>query len=317
MSGQRIIWIDVIKSLSVIWIVGFWHYQNYCEHPQLQNHLGFNITYCILGAFFFVAGYLVRVNDVCSFIRKKIVRLYPLLIIACTWLYVCDYLYQFKYFVSVKHLIFSMTGIAALTNECASTIWFIDVLIVYFCVAAICFQEKYTIRFQLLSTLFILIVFGFAYKISIIDWRVLIYYPSFIIGHFYWMIIERANIRWLWILELVVTILLIPCVIFFGGSHFEIAVLEIIGSFSIVSISKRMKPNKTMRVIAMVSYASFCAYLFHRPIYIITNHYIGYFDRSFLAPLIIGGVLTMSYWVQNKYDYIITHYIIAQDSFKI
>lgn len=52
--------IDVLRGLSMLYIVGFWHLLEYTHAIQYQNLITHRITWITLGIFFFISGYLIK-----------------------------------------------------------------------------------------------------------------------------------------------------------------------------------------------------------------------------------------------------------------
>lgn len=57
MNG-RIKYLDNVRALCMIWIVGVWHMSDYCG-VTISNVCTQNITYGVLGAFTFLSGMMM------------------------------------------------------------------------------------------------------------------------------------------------------------------------------------------------------------------------------------------------------------------
>lgn len=60
---MRIKYLDNIRALCMIWIVGIWHMSDYCG-KSIDNVYTQNITYGVLGAFTFLSGAMM--GGVCN-----------------------------------------------------------------------------------------------------------------------------------------------------------------------------------------------------------------------------------------------------------
>lgn len=81
--------IDILRALSVLYIVGYWHLFNYIQGFPHANYYTEALTYTILGTFTFASGYLLAgralgggVAGLLAFYRRRLLRIYPLYAIA-------------------------------------------------------------------------------------------------------------------------------------------------------------------------------------------------------------------------------------------
>ncbi|MBE9203854.1 acyltransferase family protein [Synechocystis salina LEGE 06099] len=89
-AKDRLFQIDILRAISMLWIVGYWHLFNYTEaFSYYDNNLTKFVTYVALGLFVFISGYLIGVKEefrtveqVKKFLVKKIFRIYPLYAVA-------------------------------------------------------------------------------------------------------------------------------------------------------------------------------------------------------------------------------------------
>ena len=133
---KRIVFFDYVRALCMIWIIGFWHFSEYCVYNLTDKLWANNITIGVLGAFAFISAYLLgnrSINckaDVILFYKKRLLRVYPLFFISCVSFYILHLLKDnIVYISSFKQMIFTLLGISCFFTPAPYTIWFISMLI--------------------------------------------------------------------------------------------------------------------------------------------------------------------------------------------
>lgn len=82
-SKKRVIFLDCARALCMIWIVGFWHMQEY-TNLSLTGIFFSNITNGVLATFTLISGYFLgqknisSIQDTVTFYKKRLLRFYPL-----------------------------------------------------------------------------------------------------------------------------------------------------------------------------------------------------------------------------------------------
>lgn len=99
MDKKRIVYIDIVRALAMLYIVGFWHLKDYLS-PELNTALTFrgssDFTNIMLGTFMFISGMLLskykfeNLKDVASFLYKRIKR-FLYLILYCSFAVFIDW----------------------------------------------------------------------------------------------------------------------------------------------------------------------------------------------------------------------------------
>ena len=92
-KGERLVFIDYIKVFSTLYIVGYWHLFNYTTFfPEYNNAITNALAKIVLGLLVFVSGFFAgksakRSSSIAEFYIKRLVRIYPLYVLAVMFFY--------------------------------------------------------------------------------------------------------------------------------------------------------------------------------------------------------------------------------------
>ena len=136
LTNIRNIGIDLLRSLCILYIVGFWHLLGYTEPiPKYDNFITLRITYILLGTFTFISGYYIGLKNtvinkqsLIQFYKKRFLRVYPLYFIAIglfTILHLSDFDTSIK-----AALIISMFA-----QPATQTLWYITMLMLFYSIS--------------------------------------------------------------------------------------------------------------------------------------------------------------------------------------
>ena len=134
---MRIKYLDNIRALCMIWIVGIWHMSDYCDNA-INNIFTQNITYGVLGAFTFLSGVMMggysieSLQDLRKFYKKRLLRIYPLFAVSCTSLLVLHYLMHVQLISGVSQYIFTMLGLSIILTPAPGTIWYVSMILLFY-----------------------------------------------------------------------------------------------------------------------------------------------------------------------------------------
>lgn len=316
--------LDVLRAIAAIYIIGFWHHLSYIDLDVLKTPLTTSFAVIALGMFFTVSAYLLtqqqreNINremtlseckqEVKTYYSKRVFRIYPLYFIAVLLFYALEIGRW-----SLPHLLTSVTLTAALIDKSPLTLWFINVIFLYYlAMPLIWFIARSNARIIALGAIAIISLYLLHRYTPLIDERIYIYLPSMIFGI---LLGKNENLRKvltqksylsasvvLTILSLVLiytellsldsVIALVPVLAFPA----LIVISEFIGSF-----------KKIQKLWIVIGYSSFAAYLFHRVLFEL------FYDRgfgrtsdlsvvSFGVIVVVPLVFVLSYFVQQLYD---------------
>jgi len=280
----RLLFIDVLKAFSILLVI-FVHMQNFLSAPIIANYSIFEILKFIpLACFTFVSGYAIYENnktlrdgkEVLHFYKKRIVRIYPLYLLALFTFFLCfqvSGLFNPIHY-SVPQWIINILCLQILLAPAfidpIFTLWFIGFIMVLYAMYPIFSGCSGPLRKKLILAVSIFTVLAILHlALNIIDYRVLLYYFFFIAG----IAAADKNYRLLFIERLL-----------------------------------EKHQNHTVPAIVGLSYASYCIYLFHMPFFAITNQFVsplvlsGYLHNGVILFIVIPSMFCVCYFVQRSYD---------------
>lgn len=281
---SRDIRLDIIRSLSMLYIVFVWHF---CDYVTLMNSAVLTIiTKCVLTSFFFISGYLFGMNskfqtgkDILSFYKKRLLRIIPLFAFAIVLFFLCG-------LISFAEAIKTLLGISAFCLPHTKTLWFMNVIIIYYLITPILMYKNRKDFFVVIAGLFCLSFFlMFAAKVKI-DIRILLYFPAYCIGLFWHhfqteLFISKSKVRYC--ISLVSLLLFSAMYVYLlnAGYHtytkISLPLLLIIAfeaiTWNVFFIQGCTLFSKHTKIFLFLSYSSFAIYLFHRPFF----HLVGSF----------------------------------------
>jgi len=317
MSCERIVSFDIARAISMIWIVCFWHASDYLDSVDF-NPWGNYLTIASLSVFFYLSGYLLSIryyirsiDDVCRFIKKRFIRLYPLYFLA-----LCGFL--LLHMVSKRSFLLALLGLTTFIRPQIQTLWFIEMLLLFYLLFIIVSRMK-----PWLIVVFSLFLWvAIASIISLfrcIDTRVLVYLPVFMFG--VWE--ARCNVVGkcgcvsclvVFIVLSIVDYYVCPCANVFSLSIIR-SLLGLSGAVLIVRISDYVDNKYIKSICSIVAYSSMSAYLFHRHIYSLCFKTYGLIESKipflssfqasrilYLYIVIVPIILVVGYCLQSQYD---------------
>lgn len=319
MNG-RIKYLDNVRALCMIWIVGVWHMSDYCG-VTISNACTQNITYGVLGAFTFLSGMMMggwknrirSAKDVFYFYEKRLIRMYPLFALSCTSLLLLHYLANVQMISGVTQYIFTMVGLSCVFTPAPGTIWYISMILLFYIITPFLVykndlnDKSVVLKSVLLYGLFILIKVT---NIRFVDERLLILFPTYSMGLMInkEKIVESFKCNYIrfflgLIAFCVMSVAEFKGVVILSGTVTKIAYTISVVILFIVFIMEAGKCFKgiTEKILSRISYSSMCAYLFHRQIYGVISKMFGNFS-VLIALISFISVIIISFYIQKIYD---------------
>lgn len=307
--------VDLLRAMSMLYIVGYWHLVPYARaYPDYANI----VTECLkdisLATFVFCSGLLLasrcfelNLRGLMTFYQRRIVRIYPL------------YLLSLMLFVGIGLVewssVFNAVLLRSMFNPPAPyTLWFISMIMVYYLatpflvVLAEDWQHYLVVSLALLAALIV-----YHLRVNEIDTRVILYLPCFLFG----IQLAKSKITQIWLKRHRdwMAILLVPSFLLYQNTYDNGSLSSTINSIPMLLVGATVVYLQVDRLIAIVpvraclsiAYASYCMYLFHRPIiFFAINLYfpVGGTSRIFyLVILVLPLVFIVSYYLQKSYDW--------------
>ena len=314
---QRESSLDIARAVSMLYIIGVWHLNNYTDSYSLQPY-GEYIKNAALGLFMFLSGYLLGGRYIIkdrssaySFFKKRIFRIFPLFAVSLIISYAIGK-------IAFSTLFLGLTGISVFIPPLPLTLWFVSMIVVFYMLFPLLSgkSKKQQIFISLAITVIALlwtVYFGGLEK------RFVYYFPCFALG----VIIADIKICDLLNLKRAVICLLIFVLLsvvyelwglnwadwrFIIGRPF----IALSGAAVIIVMSMYLsKIRGIARISVPIAYASMCAYLFHRVIFKVFRDDIywpedGWMRLLYLSAVCLPVIISVGYLVQYIYDKIIS-----------
>lgn len=303
---ERFIEFDALKALALLLIL-YTHSRAYILKIPFLEWYRLGGMYTGLGLFVFLSGYGLQHSafsfgqerfNIIRFIQKRLMRIYPLYLVALiTYLIVFHYFniyhsgkgWGFSLFSEyfVFHL-FSLQAILYPYSSAINTLWFIGMIIPYYLFFALTAQKKIG-QFIIINTAIFIVLLSFRIFFNIVDLRLFLYYPVFILGclcarkKVVLLVQSNESVIPIWTFGLL-TLGIYFLIKYFGIPEVpksEISSFKHLVSFGFVfiyiltSISFLLfaifkyswKLDQWQRYISYLSSLSYSAYLFHRVVY--------------------------------------------------
>lgn len=307
MSHSRIFYIDIARTISMLWIVGVWHLFPYTGYYLASKNYCYSFTYISLGTFFFLSSYLISKKyhfsnwrEALTFCKKRFIRFWPLFAVASI---------LFLYGNTLQQTVLGLLGLSPFWGPQPGTLWFMATLMFFYIITPLLASENQMLS---ITTFLVVLCLGFLmqYFFHSLDTRIYFYFPVYYSGIIAGKLgFEIKTKYWYIILFLY---LLFFVIVHYYGLGYAILISKIIGIYILLLLSKiisSISNNKLNNLVTKVGYASLCVYLFHRPFY-----HLGLIFVQFSSPLtillylwliVLPITIICCYFVQKVYDSIV------------
>lgn len=314
MNRKRLAFFDCSRALCMLYIVAVYHITVYLpSFIPISLHSRHCIAYGTLATFFFISAYFLGKCPICSigdtlfFLKKRLLRIYPLYFIACTLMLVVSLALNVSYMTDIKQYLLTILGLSTIFTPAPYTLWFISMLIVYYLITPLVNalqtqQQKAFLCIGLLILVFILYSAGIP-----IDPRLSLYLPIYIGGLMLSACKDLSAEFNLWALLISAAAFTIGVAInaryddmffqYFVSLPFIVMILE---------IGKLAAMNSILcKSLSLISYSSMVAYMFHRQYFILFYSYFGELPIWATYLILLPVLLALSWLVQYAYDRLI------------
>ena len=316
-SKKRNTTFDILRALSILWVVAIWHIADYnVFFYNITRYGGYEITILSLSIFSFLSGFLLSLSNVPSvkkqrlslyvvsilrfeshFLKKRFVRVVPLLLLAILCLNMIDWFYDYK------QILYTILGLSLIFPPAPSTLWYISMLLCFYLFTPfllICKRKniQFFTSLTLGGVLAVLVVcFGS-------DERILFYYIFYAGG----ILINSSFIPILLLhKKIIVPISVIVFVVsvlidYYNRNWINLFFVSLSGLVLTYYVCKFISNNRfCTKLFSVISYASMAAYLFHRIIYHFFFNILNHPNYPLVAILF---VFICSFYIQKLYDWI-------------
>ena len=210
-------------------------------------------------------------------------------------------------YADLKQVIDALLGVSLFTASPIKTLWFISMcFFLYGITPLVRIGVKW--KFNVLCILVLLTAISFLCFKDIVDFRLLMYVPIYVIGLNLRNFKSHINKLQLLVITLIsISLLLISFLVIDKNESIAMLIGSICGCAFIVSLAFLCPQVSFMnRIITWFAYSSLCAYLFHRQVFSVSLYLTGEAYMSLpVALLTLGVTFVLSWMVQKIYDRIL------------
>ncbi len=185
--APRELGIDLLRALCILYVVGYWHLIPYTSAlPGYANSVTEGFKYAALATFVFCSGWLLarqsiqlRFNELWSFYQKRLLRIYPLYALTLI-------LFGLFGIATVSQVVNGLLLTSMLNPPAMPTLWFITMIMLFYLIAPLLIHSaQQVMKTLLISAAIALLIISYHFVINPIDWRLLLYFPVFVLGILY------------------------------------------------------------------------------------------------------------------------------------
>ena len=162
---KRDVSLDLLRGGAMLYIVGFWHIDDYASALSFKNSYSMFLTICILGLFTFLSGMLLSnrysiasVPDARRFYLRRIRRIYIMYGVTLLGFLSCD-------ICSKTQVLAGLLGINLFIGTGIRTLWFVEMLLFFYLITPLILY-KYTAWKTFLLGIGFSLVLGIASHLS-------------------------------------------------------------------------------------------------------------------------------------------------------
>lgn len=324
---NRSLRIDFLKGICMFYITAIFHLTGYLggNYYLFNNVYGNSFMCSCLGTFSLLSGILLGGKYSCStfkdvnyFYKKRLLRFYPLFLLAT----ICLYLIGFNDF---KTSIYALLGLAPFVSPRAYTLWYISMIMIFYLLSPFVLtnnNKQRIIRCVILFLFWCFLYWFVDFRSISIDFRFIFNLLCFLFGVCivrYKKKIFGSSFYKRYKTIIYCTTITIYLIFFLYLSYIEKGVLfklskllvDYLGVIVLIILSDIIKMNRYRKVIYFLSYISMSFYLFHRFTYwaCLSFYKPENIILLFIYLLLVSVPLGMffSYYIQKTYDALVTN----------
>lgn len=315
MKNERIIGFDLARVIAIFVIIGIYHNLGYTGRFHADPAVRV-LVYSSLGVFTFISAFLLaskydflEPGEVVSFYKKRVLRIWPLFVISSLMLALMGFN---AWLPTIKGIV----GISPFWAPHPTTMWYVAMLISLYLITP--FVVRGSVRQQCLKAFCIMTAIGLLQIcLGTVVPRTFNYYTVYLVGLLLgknFFVPTLAFLRSKKAIVIIFVWIVLVVAVFLTKNDYLKSFSSVIGIISILSLSLLVSDNlHSYRLftqsVSILSYASFCAYLFHREIIwvLFMLYKPNGFMPLFFEVLIIGVPLSFfcAYYIQKNYDMLV------------
>jgi len=266
--------IDVMRAVSMLYIVGFWHLLDYTKVARWHyNPVTYRLTVGALSLFVLIAGFLTGRQDgslargeIWKFYETRFWRIYLPFVIASG-------LFLAAGMSDALGIVKGITLVAMLLAPPPFTLWFVSMIVLFYLIAPLLIRLRGNeVGFIGLCTAIVGAMILYQAETKRIDMRLILYFPCFAAGTFLAAGPLPSSTLSLIGLQLLAALSLVPTLARPSGrleGDLWAAPWALFGSIAVFVVVMRAGRNlKPPAILTQISEASFFMYLLHRPLYL-------------------------------------------------
>lgn len=323
MNYKRNYRVDFIRVICIFWVVCVAHMDEYAQ-IDLSSPIIITCTKIILSVLFYISGWCCRQkeynsrNEIAVFFKKRLIRIYPLYFFALVAMVVVSYLFGYDYATGRSRIIAGILLVGGFTSPPIAALYFVNILMFFYVITPMLkynSKKKAIISLSIIIFVLILLRRNWIFKI---DYRIIYYLPVYFFGLnsnlFNGENIYKKKKKLLDYVTYILAVVafcgyavLLECNEFMFKWLFEIVALWLlsISSLIILNPAKDLQKVKYRKQIELLSYSSFCLYLFHRQVFSVLCYYFGKLNPFFAYIIVCPLVVIIAFFIQKIYDEII------------
>jgi peptidoglycan/LPS O-acetylase OafA/YrhL len=273
-SPTRKVPIDVMRAVSMLYIVGYWHLLDYTKVVSWHyNPVTYRLTVEALALFVLISGFLTGRKDgglargeIWSFYKTRFWRIYLPFVVASG-------LFLAAGINDTAALVKGVTLVAMLLSPPPFTLWFVSMIVLFYLIAPLLIGLRGNeVAYIALCTVIVGAMALYQAETGRIDMRLVLYFPCFAAGIFLAAGSQPSSTLSLSGLLLLAALALVPTLArpsySMEGDPWA-APFALFGSVAVFLLVMRAGRNlKAPAILTEFSEASFFMYLLHRPIYL-------------------------------------------------
>lgn len=306
--------IDLLRVLCIGYIVGYWHLIPYTDWlPGYANPFTEALKDIALGTFVLVSGLLLarreppaRLEDWLRFYRRRLVRLYPLYLLALL-------LFGALGLASQATVLKGALLMSMFAPPAPPTLWFVTMIMVFYLLAPLLTGLAGAGWRYLVASLGMgLLWLAYDGFVHAVDSRLLLFFPAFALGVY----LQRVRVAYAALARRRLYLLLFLPAAFVlgmpGEGGFDVpnallrAPLVALGALLLVIYAERVGARALNPAILVLSYGSLGVYLFHRPVFELAMalHFPvqGSHQAVYLMAVAVPLTFLIAYLMQKAYD---------------